>query len=148
MQRIFTEMIHVKKAKSRIIGSIFEICHCYTSSDEDYEYDIRIFKDGSVYIGQSVTYCYRPKETILEFKKSEKLKTEILNLFNKYKSEIDILEPVKEKDPWGYVGKIQDKEFALPYRTAKHFIQEIENQIIDIIEEFYPNQVNWKVSIH
>ena len=133
-------------AKAVTVGTLFRISHGYTTMDEDFSYDLIVFSDGSIYVYQSETYCYEPQTTIVEKEKSEKMKTKVNEVLIKYKTEIDKIE-YKKTINRGFNGLIDGKTFSIVFLNDYPFIKEIAISIKQIIEECYPGEINWNISI-
>lgn len=134
------------EAKELVLGVLFRINHGYTCMDEDYSYDLIVFADGSIYIYQMESDCYEKQSTIVEKGKSEKLKSSVSEILNKYKSNIDKLEFEGEINR-GYSGSLARKHFSITSLEAAPFIKEISIAIKKIIEEVYPGEIKWDISI-
>ena len=136
------------EARQMIKGILFEISHAYSYIDEDYSYHWIIYKDGSIYIRQNETEAYEPFETIVEKEASAKVKNEVTQILEKYKKEIDSIEPSFDTNAHNFRGMILGKHFSYMSLTNYQFIKEIAKDIKAKIEEIYPNAIKWDISIH
>ena len=134
------------EAKALTVGTLFELKRGYTLMDEDYSYELIVYKDGSIYIRQMESYCYEKETTVVEKEKTEIIKTKVLELYKNYKKDIDNFITMN-CDRRTYVGSINEKHFYLNSFEDHNFIKEIAISIKKIIEECYPGEVNWNISI-
>lgn len=134
------------EAKELVLGVLFRINHGYTLMDEDYSYDLIVFADGSIHVYQMESESYEKQSTIVEKGKSEKLKSSISEIINKYKSDIDKLE-FKGEINRGYSGSLGGKYFSITSLEAAPFMKEISIAIKKLIEEVYPGEIKWDISI-
>ena len=136
------------EARKMIKGILFEISHAYSYTDEDYSYHWIVYKDGSLYIRQKETESYEPFETIFEKDSSDKVKIEVTQIFSKYKKEIYSIESSFDTNAHNFKGIILGKHFSYMTLTNYQFIREIAKEIKAKIEEIYPNEIKWDISIH
>ena len=141
---MLTYPISELEAKEESIGTIFTISNSYTEMDEDYSYHFTIFWDGSLYISQMESYCYEKKFTTIEKPKSDELKNKVLELFKSYKNEIEKM----ECGFLDYDGSILDTSFSLDNIYKYPFFKEMTGKLKKLIEEQYPNEIDWSISIN
>jgi len=141
---------------------LFELKHCYTQMDEDYENNLTIFEDGSIKVYQMETYCYKPESKNIDKSENQNFLDEISNLFTQHKKEIEEI-PFTENAPhWKYNMKVLDKQFSLiffhrwsetNYDGTKNvctqedistdFLIDLICSVRSIIEKYYPKEINW-----
>lgn len=134
------------EAKENTIGTIFTINNSYTYMDEDYSYHFTVFWDGSLYISQMESYCYEKNITTVERPKSNEFKEKVLELFNSYEKEINNQEDYC--DLLDYDGEIFDTSFSLDKIKMYPFFKEMTGKLKQLIDEYYPNEINWSISIN
>lgn len=142
---------------------LFELKHTYTEMDEDYQNYLTIFEDGSIKVYQMQTYCYEPESKYIDKTANSDLHTEIINLFNLHKKEIEEI-PFTENAPhWSFNLQVLDKKFSLLFLSRWHetdymgnkkiktqedistdFLIELICSIKNILEKYYPNEIDWK----
>lgn len=137
---------HIKKRPENE-QILFEVSHSYTFCDEDYAYDLIVLKDGSLYIRQSETEGYRPTVTIIQKEKSNNLKFQIEKILEKYKSNIDKIGNFVKDTSSCFTGILFDKEFFYMSLLGFGFIKALAKEVIKTIEELYPGDVDWDISI-
>lgn len=136
------------EARQMIKGILFEISHAYSYTDEDYSYHLIVYKDGSLYIRQNETESYEPFETLFEKESSDKVKNEVNQILNKHKKENDSIEPSFDTNAHNFSGMILGKHFSYMSLTNYQFIRDIAKEIKAKIEEIYPKEIKWDISIH
>ena len=133
------------EARELVKGVLFKISHSYSYTDETYAYNIIVYGDGSLYIRQKETECYKPIEHIFKKGPSEKLKQPVTQIINNYKDKIEAIKPSFENN--SYTGKLLNKHFSYMPLTGNEFIMQIAKKIKAKIEELYPKEVDWTISI-
>ena len=106
-----------------------------------------MLKDGSLYIRQSETEGYRPTVTIIQKEKSNNLKFQIEKILEKYKSNIDKIGNFVKGTSSCFTGILFDKEFFYMSLLGFGFIKALAKEVIKTIEELYPGDVDWDISI-
>lgn len=133
--------------KEEFKGTIFKITNSYTSMDEDYFYEFIVFGDGSLYINQMESYCYERTYTLVEKESSEELKNKICSMLKEYEKEIENMTDCYD-DLYDSDCSIFDNIFACYKVPENPFIKEIMKKLKTIIDETYPNEINWDISIN
>lgn len=130
--------------------------------DEDYQNEFTIFEDGSLKVYQMETYCYEPKSKNINKSANSDFLHAIKSLLLSHRKEIEEI-PFTEIVPhWKFNMKVLDKQFSLIFfhrwheinydgtkniRTnediSKDFLIELICSIKEIIEQYYPNEINW-----
>ena len=136
------------EAKALIKGILFELNYSYSYTDESYSYHWIVYKDGSLYVRQYETESYEPIETITEKKSSAELKNAISKIYENYKNEIETIETSFDTNAHNFKGIIGGKHFSYMSLSNYEFIREIAKEIKARIEELYPKEINWDISIH
>lgn len=142
---------------------LFKLKHSYTQLDEDYQNNLTIFEDGSIKVYQMETYCYEPESKNIDKPANNDFLMEITSLFNQHKKEIEEI-PFSEIAPhWQFNLKVLNKQFDLIFfhrwfetdymgnkrpRTqediSKDFLIDLICSIKNIIEKYYPKEINWE----
>ena len=126
---------------------LFEVRHSYTFCDEDYAYDLIVEKDGSLYIRQSETEGYRPTVTIIQKEKSDILKVQIEKILEKYRCHIDKIGSFGKGSRGCFSGILFNKEFSYMSLSDYNYIKSLAREVIKKMEELYPGEVDWDISI-
>lgn len=141
---------------------LFELAHCYTQMDEDYNNRLTIYDDGSIKVYQMETYCYQPETMNIDKPANNEFLDSIKTLLKKHEKEIEEI-PFTEIAPhWKFNMRVLDKQFSLIFfhrwyetnydgtknkRTqediSKDFLIDLICSVKEIVEKYYPKEIKW-----